>query len=83
MNVKTLILGVVMGGMIAAGTYFFVPTPSGAYANDCVTHVDLELAMWARHDQLKWAMIARDQALDQAVDKINAHTSNEVMTRAD
>ncbi len=41
MNVKTLILGVVMGGMIAAGTYFFLPTPNGAQANDCATTWDL------------------------------------------
>ena len=42
MNVKTLILGVVIGGMIAAGTYFFVPTPSGAYAQgNCATTWDL------------------------------------------
>ena len=42
MNVKTLILGVVMGGMIAAGTYFFVPTPNGAYAQStCATSDEL------------------------------------------
>jgi len=45
MNVKTLILGVVMGGMIAAGTYFFLPTPTDAYANDCATSSELLEAM--------------------------------------
>jgi hypothetical protein len=45
MNVKTLILGVVMGGMIAAGTYFFLPTPTRAYANDCVTLAGLVRAV--------------------------------------
>ena len=46
MNVKTLILGVVMGSMIAAGTYFFVPTPGGAYAQgNCATKWDLENAV--------------------------------------
>ena len=45
MNVKTLILGVVMGGMIAAGTYFFVPTPRGAYASDCATTWEVERAL--------------------------------------
>ena len=67
MNVKTLILGVVMGGMIAAGTYFFVPTPTGAYANDHVTSRELQeavdelkrhqcMAVWpsVMHDRLSW-----------------------------
>ena len=44
MNVKTLILGVVMGGMIAAGTYSFVPTPSGAYAKAIISQ-ELEEAV--------------------------------------
>ena len=35
MNVKTLILGIVMGGMISFGTYFFLPPPQGAYAGSC------------------------------------------------
>jgi hypothetical protein len=35
MNVKTLILGIVMGGMISFGTYFFLPPSQSAYAGSC------------------------------------------------
>ena len=35
MNLKTLLLGAVMGGFIAAGTYFFIPTPKNANAGYC------------------------------------------------
>ena len=35
MNVETLILGIVMGGMISFGTYFFLPPPQTAYAGSC------------------------------------------------
>jgi hypothetical protein len=35
MNVKALILGIVLGGMISFGTYFFLPPPQTAYAKSC------------------------------------------------
>ena len=49
MNVKTLILGVVMGGMIAAGTYFFLPTPSGASAKTMSQELQEAVGELKRH----------------------------------
>jgi hypothetical protein len=46
MNVKTLILGIVMGGMVSFGTYFFLPPPQTANANgDCATSSELDDAV--------------------------------------
>jgi hypothetical protein len=46
MNVKTLILGIVMGGMVSFGTYFFLPPPQNANANgDCATSSELRKAV--------------------------------------
>ena len=49
MNVKTLILGIVTGGMISLGTYFFLPPPNKAHANDCATNKEL----WAVAKNIK------------------------------
>ena len=31
-EVKTLVTGIVMGGMVSLGTYFFLPPPQDAFA---------------------------------------------------
>ena len=33
LEVKTLVMGIVMGGMVSFGTYFLLPPPDNAYAN--------------------------------------------------
>jgi hypothetical protein len=76
MNVKTLILGVVMGGMIAAGTYFFLPTPTGAYAQgNCVTsrEPDKTLAKFFIHSAKMQVGVAENQRehLAQAVRELD------------
>ena len=46
MNVKTLILGIVMGGMVSFGTYFFLPPPQDASASrNCATSYELSDAV--------------------------------------
>lgn len=73
MNVKTLILGVVMGGMIAAGTYFFLPTPTGASAQgNCATSWELDSAV---------ALLTLE--IQMAESSIQSHVSSEVMIWSD
>jgi hypothetical protein len=43
--VKTLVMGIVMGGMVSFGTYFLLPPPQSAKASDCATSYDLDDAV--------------------------------------
>jgi hypothetical protein len=45
MNVKTLVLGLLVGGMVSFGTYFFLPPPQSAKASDCATSYELSSAV--------------------------------------
>ena len=60
MNVKTLVLGIVMGGMVSFGTYFFLPAPQSVSASsDCATSQELLVAVSSikRHitNEINWS----------------------------
>jgi len=44
-NVRILIIGILMGSMISAGTYFLLPPPQNAYAQNCARSYDVVQAI--------------------------------------
>ena len=45
LDAKTLVVGILMGGMVSFGTYFLLPPPQSAKASDCATTYDLDNAV--------------------------------------